>query len=164
MDKQPYRLIMKTGICINRHGVRISVIGDKTRLPKSLRRVITEAEERTKANSRQHLILAIGYNGQSDILQACKKLCKKVKDGLIREEDINDRIFEQELGTNVYTQFPFPDVLIRTGEDLRLSNFMAYQSAYAELYFTQTFSPDFQEEEFVMALRSFQERHRRYGV
>ncbi|KAK1404292.1 Alkyl transferase [Heracleum sosnowskyi] len=148
-----------------RHDIRISVIGDRTRLLKSLIEVITEAEEKIEANSRLHLILAIGYSGQSDILQAsCKKLCRKVRDGLIRGEDINKNIFEQELGKNVCTQFPFPDLLIRTGGDLRLSNFMAYQSAYAELYFTKTFSPDFGEEEFIMVLKSFQERHRRYGV
>lgn len=77
---------------------------------------------------------------------------KKVKDGSIREEEINDKIFEQELETNICTQFPFPDLLIRPAGEFRLSNFLLYQSAYAELYFTKTLSPDFKEEDFVMAL------------
>ncbi|KAK1370963.1 Alkyl transferase [Heracleum sosnowskyi] len=142
--------------------IRISVIGDRTGLPESLLKVITEAEEKTRANSRLHLILAIGYGGQNEIVQACKNVCKKVKDGLIREEEINEKIFEKELGTNKCTQYPL-DLLIRPAGEFRLSNFLLYQSAYAELYFTKTLSPDFEEEDFVMALKSYQERNRRYG-
>lgn len=145
-----------------RHGIRISIMGDRSKLPKSLLEVINEAEEKTKANSRFHLILAIGYGGQADILQACKGLCEKVKDGLIQQQEIDEKMFEQELGTNC-TEFPFPDLLIRTAGNLRLSNLMCYQLAYSELYFTKTLIPDFGEEEFVMALKSFQDRNRRYG-
>lgn len=148
-----------------RHNIRISVIGDRTSLlPKSFAEVITEAEEKTKANSRLHLILAINYGGQDDILQASRKLCKKVKDGSIQEEEINAKIFEQQLWTNICTQFPFPDLVIRFGGEVRLSNFLSYQSAYAELYFTQTLFPDFRQEDFIMALKSFQKRNRRYGI
>lgn len=91
---------------VYRQDIRISVIGDRTGLPKSLLEVISEAEEKTRANSRLHLILAVGYGGQNEIVQACKNVCKKEKDGLIREEEINDKIFEQELETRRCTQFP----------------------------------------------------------
>ncbi|KAK1405412.1 Isoprenyl transferase [Heracleum sosnowskyi] len=147
-----------------RHGIRISVIGDRTILPKSLVEAITEAEEKTKANSRLHLILAINYGGQNEILQASRKLFKKIKDGLIQEEEINIKLFEQELGTNICSKFPFPDFMIRFGGELRLSNFLSYQLAYAELYFTNTLFPDFTEEDFIIAMKSYQKRNRRYGV
>ncbi|WOG84518.1 hypothetical protein DCAR_0103702 [Daucus carota subsp. sativus] len=146
-----------------KHDIRISVIGDRTRLPQSLIEVINEAEEKTRAKSRLHLILGIGYGGQNDVIQACKKVFKKVKDGSIREEEINEKIFEQELQTSICTENPFPDLLIRAAGELRLSNFYLYQAAYAELYFTKAPYPDFKEEDMVMALKSYQQRRRRYG-
>lgn len=150
-------------ICKYRHDIRISVIGDKTKLPKSFVEAITEAEEKTKANSRLHLILAINYGGQHEILQASRNLCKKVKHGLIQEEEINNKIFEQEMWTKNCTESPFPDFMIRFGGELRLSNFLSYQLAYTELYFTDTLFPDFREEDFISALKSYQKRNRRYG-
>ncbi|KAK1403127.1 Alkyl transferase [Heracleum sosnowskyi] len=146
-----------------RHDIRISIIGDRRGLPESFIEVITEAEEKTKANTRLHVILAINYGGQSEIVQACKRVCKKVKDGLIEEEQINDKIFEQELWTNVCPEFPFPDLLIRFSGEQRLSDFLAYQLAYAELYFPKTLFPDFGVKDFVMAMKHFQERQRRFG-
>ncbi|KAL8109097.1 uncharacterized protein LOC141672362 [Apium graveolens] len=144
-----------------KEGIRISIIGDRTKLPESLLEAITEAEEITKVNSRLHLILAIGYGGRNEIVRACKNVCKRVKDGLIGEEEIDEKIFEQELETSI-AQYPL-DLLIRPAGEFRLSNFFLYQSAYAELYFTKTLSPDFEEEDFIRALKSYQERNRRYG-
>lgn len=149
---------------IYRQDIRISVIGDRTRvLPKSFVEAITEAEEKTKTNSRLHVILAVNYSGQYEIVQASRKLCKEAKDGLIQEEEIDKKLFEQELWTNC-TEFPFPDFMIRFGGAHRLSDFLCYQLAYAELYFTNTLFPDFKEEDFKEALKSFQKRDRRFGI
>ncbi|XP_034687791.1 dehydrodolichyl diphosphate synthase 2 [Vitis riparia] len=145
-----------------REGIRVSVIGDVSKLPEQLQKLIIDVEETTKENSRLQFIVALSYSGQRDILQACKNIGHKVKDGLIEPEDINKSLIEQELQTNC-TEFPFPDLLIRTSGELRVSNFMLWQIAYTELCFFSTLWPDFGKDEFVEALRSFQKRQRRYG-
>ncbi|KAL2484823.1 Dehydrodolichyl diphosphate synthase 2 [Abeliophyllum distichum] len=143
-------------------GIRISVIGDSAKLPKPLQVLITDALEVTKNNSRLHLIVAVNYSGQKDIVQACQSISLKVKDGVVKPEDINEFLIEDELETNC-TDFPCPDLLIRTSGELRISNFLLWQLAYTELYFAHTHWPDFGEDEFLEALSSFQQRQRRYG-
>ncbi|KAK7385520.1 hypothetical protein VNO78_31242 [Psophocarpus tetragonolobus] len=145
-----------------REGIRISVIGDSSKLPKSLQIMIASAEEDTKHNTRFQLIVAVSYSGKYDVVQACKSVAKKVKYGDLDLDDINENIIEQELETNC-TEFPYPDLLIRTSGELRVSNFLLWQLAYTELYFNQQFWPDFGKDEFVDALSSFQQRQRRYG-
>lgn len=145
-----------------RQGIRISVIGDSSKLPTSLQKMIARAEEDTKGNTNIQLIVAVSYSGKYDILQACKNVAQKVKDGLIQIEDIDERLMEQELETNC-TEFPYPDLMIRTSGELRVSNFLLWQLAYTELFFVRSLWPDFGEEEFVEALRSFQQRNMRYG-
>ncbi|KAI4306615.1 hypothetical protein L6164_029876 [Bauhinia variegata] len=145
-----------------REDIRISAIGDVTKLPTSLQRAIRNAEEVTKDNSKFHLIFAVNYGGKYDVVQACKSVAEKVKDGLIQLEDINENLIEQELETNC-TEFPHPDLLIRTSGELRVSNFLLWQLAYTELYFNPVLWPDFGKDEFVEALTSFQKRKRRYG-
>ncbi|KAI3874021.1 hypothetical protein MKX03_029171 [Papaver bracteatum] len=145
-----------------REGVRLSVIGDSTKLPRSLQRWITKATNTTKNNSRFHLIMAINYGGRHDIIQACQKISHKVKDGVIKPEDIDETLLSQELRTNC-TEFPYPDLLIRTSGEQRISNFLMWQLAYTELHFELSFWPDFGEKEFVKALLSFQGRNRRFG-
>ncbi|MED6137747.1 hypothetical protein PIB30_067890 [Stylosanthes scabra] len=145
-----------------REGIRISVIGDSSRLPKSLLRMIEYAEESTKENSKLQLIVAVSYSGKYDVAQACKSVAKKVKDGILDLEEINEDIIEKELETNC-TEFPNPDLLIRTSGELRVSNFLLWQLAYTELYFNRALWPDFGKEEFVEALSSFQQRKRRFG-
>ncbi|KAL2317503.1 hypothetical protein Fmac_031379 [Flemingia macrophylla] len=145
-----------------REGIRISVIGDSSKLPESLKRLIANAEENTKHNSRLQLIVAVSYSGKYDIVQACKSVAKKVQDGLLHLDDIDENIIERELETNC-TEFPYPDLLIRTSGELRVSNFLLWQLAYAELYFNRELWPDFGKDEFVDALISFQQRQRRYG-
>lgn len=147
---------------LNREKIRISIIGDCAELPKSLQLLQSEVEETTKNNSNLHLIVAVNYSGQNDILQACQKIAQKVKDGLIVPEEIDKFLLEKELATNC-TEFPNPDLLIRTSGELRISNFLLYQLAYTELYFAKSLWPDFGEDEFVEALSSFQQRQRRYG-
>ncbi|XP_051131886.1 cis-prenyltransferase 4, chloroplastic-like [Andrographis paniculata] len=143
-------------------GVRISLIGDSSKLLKSLQNMTANATEASVNNPKLHLILAVDYSGQSDIVQACQKLAVKVKDGLIKPEDINKLSVERELETNC-TDIPSPDLLIRTSGEQRISNFLLWQLAYSELHFANSLWPDFGESDFREALISFQQRQRRYG-
>lgn len=120
-------------------------------------------EEATKNNTLFQLIVAVSYSGHYDVVQACQRLALKAKCGLIEPSDINVSLMEQELETNC-TEFPHPDLLIRTSGEFRISNFMLWQLAYTELYFAQSLWPDFGEAEFLKALLAFQQRQRRYGV
>nr|XP_023894379.1 dehydrodolichyl diphosphate synthase 2-like [Quercus suber] len=145
-----------------RENIRIFVIGDSSKLSRSLQELITRTEEITKATCGLQLIVAVSYSGQYDIVQACQKIALKVKDGLIEPDEINESLIKQELETNC-TEFPYPDQLIRTSWEPRISNFLLWQLAYTELFFAQSLWPDFGEVEFLEALKAFQERQRRYG-
>ncbi|CAO1942341.1 unnamed protein product [Urochloa humidicola] len=151
-----------------REGIRLRVIGDSSRLPVSLQRTAREAEEATRNNSQLDLTLAISYSGRRDIVQACRSLAQKVQDKVLRPEDIDGSLFAAELETSPATaneqELPYPDLLIRTSGELRLSNFLLWQSAYSELFFTDTLWPDFGEDDYLEALVSFQSRDRRFGV
>ncbi|XP_058761474.1 cis-prenyltransferase 4, chloroplastic-like [Vicia villosa] len=153
------RTLSSEAEAITREGIKLSVIGDMSKLPKYLQKMITIVKESTKNNSRFQLIVAINYGGKYDIVQACKSLAKKVQDDIIHLEDINEKIIEKELET----EFSNPDLLIRTSGELRLSNFLLWQLAYTELYFTSQLWPDFGKDEFEEAISSFQQRQRRYG-
>lgn len=138
------------------------MIGDTSKLPRNLHELINKAEMVTTNNSGLHLVVAVNYSGQYDVVQACRKISKKVKEGLIEPEDIDEFLMEQELETEC-TDFPCPDLLIRTSGELRISDFFLWQLAYTELFFVESFWPDFGEAEFIEALSSFQKRQRRYG-
>ncbi|KAK4855126.1 hypothetical protein QYF36_004286 [Acer negundo] len=144
-----------------REGIRISVIGDSTKLPPSLQQLIHDAEESTKENLKFQFIVAVSYSGKYDVVQACKSVAQKAKEGVIELGDINESLIEQELETNC-TEYPYPDLLIRTSGELRVSNFLLWQLAYTEFFFVQTLWPDFGIEDFTEALTSFQQRQRRY--
>ncbi|XP_039690529.1 dehydrodolichyl diphosphate synthase 2 isoform X2 [Medicago truncatula] len=156
------RIINSETEAIMREQIKISMIGDSSKLPKSLQRMISSVEESTKNHSKLQLIAAINYGGKYDVVQACKSVAKKVQDGSLHLEDIDENIIEKELETKC-TEFPNPDLLIRTSGELRVSNFMLWQLAYAELFFNQKLWPDFGKDEFVEALSFFQKRQRRYG-
>nr|QIQ56014.1 cis-prenyl transferase 5 [Eremophila denticulata subsp. trisulcata] len=145
-----------------RENIRVSLIGDSTKLPKQLQLLLADAVETTQNNSGLHLIIAANYSGKNDLVQACQRIALEVKDGHIEPEDVNELSIERELETNC-TDYPNPDLLIRTSGELRLSNFLLWQLAYTELYFSESLWPDFGEEEFLEALCSFQQRQRRYG-
>ncbi|KAI3833685.1 hypothetical protein MKX03_004020 [Papaver bracteatum] len=145
-----------------RKNIQVSVIGDSSKLPISLQKLITKAAETTKNNTRFQLIVAVSYSGRYDLVQACQSISQKVKDGKIEPEDIDETLINQELETSC-TKYPYPDLLIRTSGELRISNFMLWQLAYTELLFVESLWPDFGESEFLEALRSFQRRQRRYG-
>ncbi|KAL5222631.1 hypothetical protein ABZP36_027344 [Zizania latifolia] len=147
-----------------REGIRLRVIGDRSRLPVSLQKISREAEEATRNNSLLNLTLAISYSGRREIVQACRKLAEKVQRKALRAEDIDEALFADELATGRASDgFPYPDLLIRTSGELRLSNFLLWQSAYSELFFTDTLWPDFGEADYLEALSSFQSRDRRFG-
>ncbi|XP_030524495.1 cis-prenyltransferase 4, chloroplastic [Rhodamnia argentea] len=146
-----------------REGVQVCMIGDSLNLPKSLQKLFADAEEMTKNNSRLQLIAAVSYSGKHGIVQACRTIACKVKDSHLELEDFGERLIERELETSC-SEFPCPDLLIRTSGELRLSNFMLWQLAYTELFFVRALWPDFGKAEFIEALLSYQQRQRRYGA
>ncbi|KAL0740347.1 hypothetical protein Bca4012_081860 [Brassica carinata] len=145
-----------------RHNFKLSFIGNRENIPTSLRDVMLEAEEATKSYEGKHLIIAIDYSGRFDILRACKSLAEKAKNGLIRVEDIDEKLMENELTTKC-SEFPNPDLLIRTSGEQRISNFFLWQSAYTELYFPNVLWPEFGKAEYLEALTWYQKRQRRFG-
>lgn len=147
-----------------REGIRLCIIGDSSKLPKSLQDMATELEEITCKNSQLDLIVALSYSGRTDIVQACQKIARKVKYGILEPEDITESRVAKELETNCAAGYAYPDLLIRTGGELRLSNFLLWELAYTELYFAQSHWPDFGEDEYAEALRAFQRRQRRFGL
>ncbi|KAL6611227.1 hypothetical protein ACP70R_039155 [Stipagrostis hirtigluma subsp. patula] len=147
-----------------RDGIRLHVIGDSSRRPASLQKAAMEAEEMTRHNSRLHMMLAVCYSGRWDIVQACRELAREAQGGLLRPEDVDESMLAGRLVTGVAAgELSCPDLLIRTSGELRLSNFLLWQSAYSELFFTDTLWPDFGEAEYLQALTSFQSRERRFG-
>ncbi|MCX6721120.1 MAG: polyprenyl diphosphate synthase [Candidatus Staskawiczbacteria bacterium] len=140
----------------DRDGVKIRVIGQRERLPKSLQEAIIKTEEATKNNKNLFLNLAISYGGKWDILNAVKNI---VKEG-IDPEKIDEKVFEDHLST---AGLPSPDFIIRAGGEKRMSNFVLWQAAYSELYFCPKFWPDFTERDLDEALQEFDKRTRRFG-
>lgn len=140
----------------NKDGVRVRVIGERDRLPESLKKAINTTQEATKNNSSLSLNLAISYGGRWDILNAIKKII----DDKIPVEQINEKLFETYLSTN---GLPAPDFIIRPGGEMRMSNFVLWQGAYSELYFSPKFWPDFTEQDLDLALQEFDRRQRRFG-
>ena len=145
---------------LQQQGVRIHFIGDRSRFPEKLQHSIAEAENKTEDNELLQLNIAANYGGRWDIVNAARKLAQQVADGDIKPEQITEQSFESELSL---ADLPEPDLFIRTGGEQRISNFLLWQSAYTELYFTDTLWPDFDEEHFNEALACFSKRQRRFG-
>ena len=136
--------------------VKVKVIGQKERLPQSLQEAIKKVEDATANNSDLFLNLAISYGGRWDIVNAVKKI---IAEG-IPAEKIDEKLFENYLST---AELPAPDLVIRAGGEMRMSNFLLWQAAYAELYFSPKFWPDFSEQDLDLALAEFDRRSRRFG-
>ena len=136
--------------------VRFKAIGEIWRLPEGIRSLVEETEAKTSNNNRMTLITALSYGGRNEIVRAVKKM---ISSG-IEADKITEELFESFLDTK---DIPPPDLIIRTSNERRLSNFLLWQGAYAELYFTETLWPDFTEEEFFNALKDYQMRERRFG-
>ena len=145
---------------LGRNGARLRVIGDRTRLAKDIQKDISDAEARTRANTRIDVNICINYGSRDEILRATRSLARKVAAGEITAEQIDDSRFERELLT---AGVPDPDLLIRTSGEQRISNFLLWQCAYAELVFVDTLWPDFGKEHLERAIAEFRKRERRYG-
>lgn len=145
---------------VHRNNVRVKVIGRLNLLPKSLRDAIAKAEESTKNYKDYFLNLAIAYGGQEEITDAIIKIAKKASEGIINPEQINEDLIRHSLYTN---GTPYPDMIIRTGGEKRLSNFLLWQSAYSELFFVDKMWPEFTKEDFLSAIEEFKQRQRRFG-
>ncbi|NCP66119.1 MAG: di-trans,poly-cis-decaprenylcistransferase [Paraglaciecola sp.] len=146
---------------LHKNNVKLRIIGDTSRFDAKLVEKINKAQDLTASNTGLTLNIAANYGGRWDIVNASRNLCQQVIDGNMRVEDINEQVFQQ------YTcaqDLAAVDLLIRTGGEQRISNFLLWQLAYAELYFTEVFWPDFNEAEFSRAVTNFAERQRRFGL
>lgn len=145
---------------LHENEVRLRVVGDLSRFSSKIRMLVQRAEALTAENDRLNLTIAANYGGRWDIEQACKGLCEKVVSGELSPQDVTTASIEQQLSTSF---LPEPDLFIRTGGEQRISNFLLWQLAYTELYFTETLWPEFDEQAFDQALDSFARRQRRFG-
>lgn len=146
---------------LNEKGIRLLTIGDTEGLPENCRNELKRAIELTSKNSEFTLILALNYSARWEILAATKKIAVQLKNGEITEEDITDELFDASLTT---TGIPDPDLLIRTSGEQRISNFLLWQVAYSEFYFTEVLWPDFKKEDLFKAVLDYQSRERRFGL
>lgn len=145
---------------LHKNNIRLHVIGDMNMLPEYARNELREALEITKGNSGLNLIMALSYSGRWELLNAVKNIAYEVKKGNLKVEDIDQNTMQQYLCTS---GFPDPELMIRTSGEYRISNFLLYQLAYAELYFTNVRWPDFRKENLYEAILDFQNRERRFG-
>ncbi len=143
-----------------KNNVRLMAIGDLDRLPHEVRTTLDECLLQTSVNTGTTLVLALSYSSRWEILHAVKALTEEAARGQLRAEEVTEELFASRLTTR---DLPDPDLLIRTGGEQRISNFLLWQLSYAELYFTDIYWPDFREEELYQAIRSYQQRERRFG-
>ncbi|MCQ2512782.1 MAG: isoprenyl transferase [Lachnospiraceae bacterium] len=144
----------------NRNNVRCHVIGERSKLDPDIIAAINNLEEKTKNNTGITFIVAINYGSRDEIVRGVKKIAKRVKEGSLSPEDINGELISGSLDT---ADFPDPDLLIRTSGEERLSNFLMWQLAYTEFYFTEVPWPDFDKNELLKAIEKYSGRDRRYG-
>lgn len=143
-----------------KNNVRFRVIGDTARLPQSVQDKLRQTEEHTAANDAMTMVVALSYSSRWEITRAAQQIARAAAQGQLSPDDIS----EQTLSQYMQTAFmPDPDLLIRTGGELRVSNYLLWQIAYSELYFTPTYWPDFSEDDLRQAIASYQSRQRRYG-
>lgn len=143
-----------------KNNVRFRVIGDLGRLPEAVQQKLRETEEHTEKNDAMTMVVALSYSSKLEIVRAMQKMAQEVKDGTLAPEAIDENTIDKHLWTSF---MPDPDLLIRTGGEVRISNYLLWQIAYSELYFCDTYWPDFDEQELHKAIQSFQSRQRRYG-
>ena len=146
---------------LKKNNVRLQTIGDFKSLPKKSQALITETIDYLSENNGLILNIALSYGSRSEILHACKALMKKALSEGLSPEDIDQKTFENELWT---ARLPAPDLLIRTSGEQRISNFLLWQIAYTELWFTPVLWPDFRRQHFLEALQNYQNRERRFGL
>ena len=153
--------IVKELDTLNKNNIRLSAIGDIKSLPEENYKMLTETMEKTSGNSRMTLTLAMCYSSRWEMIDAIKKLASDIESSKLKSKDITEPLFESYLATN---DIPDPELLIRTSGELRVSNYLLWQIAYSELYFTNVLWPDFRKEELYKAIVDYQNRERRFGL
>lgn len=146
---------------LHKNNIRLKVIGDIEKLPSRTKNALLKGIEKTANNKRLTLILALNYSGRSELASAAKKIAKDIENKALSSDEINEDLFEKYLYT---ADYPDPELLIRTSGEHRLSNFLLWQLAYSEIYFTPIMWPDFGKEELYEAIVDFQNRERRFGM
>ena len=145
----------------NQNNMCVRVIGEKSRLDEDIRKSIEELENATKDNTGLHFTIAINYGGRDELVRATRKIAERVASGEVKPEEITERMLNDNLDTAGY---PDPDLMIRTCDELRISNFLLWQLAYTEFYVTPVPWPDFSKEELEKAVEAYNRRDRRYGL
>ena len=140
--------------------IKLATIGDLAKLPKKCQAQLEKTKDKTAENNGLTLVLALSYSGRWDIIEAIKRIGGDVKSGKLTPEEINDEILDKALNTSC---FPNPDLLVRTSGEQRISNFLLWEIAYSELYFTPVLWPDFTKDDFYKAIVDYQGRERRFG-
>lgn len=143
-----------------KNNISFRIIGDTAKLPDNVRERLQQCIERTSRNTGMCLVLALSYSSRWELTDTLRRIAADVERGELRAEDIDEAVIGRHLATHF---MPDPDLLIRTGGEIRLSNYLLWQCAYSELYFCTTFWPDFGEEEFCKAICDYQQRERRFG-
>ena len=143
-----------------KNNIRFNVIGDFKKLPVEVQKSLTSCIKRTSKNSGMYMVLALSYSSRWEITEAVRQIATLIKAGEMSPEQITDECISSHLDTKF---MPDPDLLIRTGGEIRLSNYLLWQCAYSELYFCDTFWPDFDKEELYKAIWEYQQRERRFG-
>jgi len=143
-----------------KHNVRFRVVGDLQRLPEVVQQKLHETEEHTAKNDSMTMVVALSYSSRLELVRTMQQIASEVKEGKMTIDDIDEKAIDSRLWTNF---MPDPDLLIRTGGEVRVSNYLLWQIAYSELYFCDTYWPDFDEAELHKAILSYQSRQRRYG-
>lgn len=143
-----------------KNNVRFRVVGDMKRLPEAVQQKLQETMDHTAANTAMTMVVALSYSSRWEITEAARAIAQKVKEGTLDPAEISEETVEEHLATAF---MPDPDLLIRTGGEQRISNYLLWQIAYSELYFCDTFWPDFSEADLQEAILSFQNRQRRFG-
>ena len=145
---------------LHRHGVRIRVVGSPDDVPPDVAALLSEAQETTRANRGLNLVIAFNYGARQEIVQAARRIAEAVAAGTMRPEDVTEIAFARRLDT---ADLPDPDLVIRTSGELRLSNFLLWQSAYSEFVFTPVLWPEFGKADLESAVDAYRQRERRYG-
>jgi undecaprenyl diphosphate synthase len=153
--------IRKEIATLNKNNIRLNAIGDLEKLPSRSYKALLEGIDETASNKRMTLTLALNYSSRWEITKATQQIAEACRDGIISPEAINEELISKYLETG---QMPYPELMIRTSGERRISNYLLWQLAYAELYFTDVFWPDFNKEHFYAALIDFQQRERRFGM
>ena len=148
---------------LQERNMKIQLIGFIDELPEATKSIVLKAVEDTKNNTGMVLTFALNYGSRAEIIEATKAISRLVKQGELEIEKIDEAIFESHLQTQFLGELQNPDLMIRTSGEVRLSNFLLWQLAYSEYYFTDIFWPDFSEEDLHKAIQTYQNRHRRYG-